>query len=433
MATITATQHHHHPTSLEEVRTLWIGDLQFWVDESYLNSCFAHTGEVPHSLPSYILLVSIKIIRNKITGQPEGYGFVEFVSHQAAERILQTYNGTPMPGTDQMFRLNWASFGIGERRTDPGLEHSIFVGDLASDVTDYLLQETFRAHYPSVRGAKVVTDPNTGRSKGYGFVKFADEMERNRAMTEMNGVYCSTRAMRISAATPKKTTAGFQQQYAVAKAVYPVPAYTTPMQVLPPDNDNTNTTIFVGNLDPNVTEEELKQFFSPLGEIVYVKIPAAKGCGFVQFATRTSAEEAIQRMQGQMIGQQVVRISWGRSPTAKQDLPGAWGTQVDPNQWSAYYGYGQGYDAYAYGATQDPSLYAYGAYAGYAQYSQQIEGSQEMAAITAAVPGVEQREESYDPLATPDVDKLNATYLSVHGSAIVGRPLWLRTSFLPQA
>ncbi|TYH62807.1 hypothetical protein ES332_D07G145300v1 [Gossypium tomentosum] len=364
MATITATQHHHHPTSLEEVRTLWIGDLQFWVDESYLNSCFAHTGE----------LVSIKIIRNKITGQPEGYGFVEFVSHQAAERILQTYNGTTMPGTDQMFRLNWASFGIGERRTDPGLEHSIFVGDLAPDVTDYLLQETFRAHYPSVRGAKVVTDPNTGRSKGYGFVKFADEMERNRAMTEMNGVYCSTRAMRISAATPKKTTAGFQQQYAVAKAVYPVPAYTTPVQVLPPDNDNTNTTIFVGNLDPNVTEEELKQFFSPLGEIVYVKIPAAKGCGFVQFATRTSAEEAIQRMQGQMIGQQVVRISWGRSPTAKQDLPGAWGTQVDPNQWSAYYGYGQGYDAYAYGATQDPSLYAYGAYAGYAQYSQQDQG-----------------------------------------------------------
>nr|KJB09397.1 hypothetical protein B456_001G139100 [Gossypium raimondii] len=395
MATITATQQHHHPASLEEVRTLWIGDLQFWVDESYLNSCFAHTGE----------LVSIKIIRNKITGQPEGYGFVEFVSHQAAERILQTYNGTTMPGTDQMFRLNWASFGIGERRTDPGLEHSIFVGDLAPDVTDYLLQETFRAHYQSVRGAKVVTDPNTGRSKGYGFVKFADEMERNRAMTEMNGVYCSTRAMRISAATPKKTTAGFQQQYAVAKAVYPVPAYTTPVEVLPPDNDNTNTTIFVGNLDPNVTEEELKQFFSPLGEIVYVKIPAAKGCGFVQFATRTSAEDAIQRMQGQMIGQQVVRISWGRSPTAKQDLPGAWGTQVDPNQWSAYYGYGQGYDAYAYGATQDPSLYAYGAYAGYAQYSQQIEGSQEMAAMTAAVPGVEQREESYDPLATPDVDK----------------------------
>ncbi|XWS16709.1 hypothetical protein CRYUN_Cryun33cG0000500 [Craigia yunnanensis] len=278
-------QHHHHPTSLEEVRTLLIGDLQFWVDESYLNSCFAHTGE----------LVSIKIIRNKITGQPEGYGFMEFISHAATERMLQTYNGTAMPGTDQVFRLNWASFGIGERRIDLGLEHSIFVGDLAPDVTDYLLQEIFRAHYPSVR----------------------DETERNRAMTEMNGVYCSTRAMRISAATPKKNT-GFLQQYTVAKAVYPAPAYITPVNVLPPYNDNTNTTMFVGNLDPNVTEEELKQFFLPLGEIVYVKIPAAKGCGFVQFATRISAEEAIQRMQEEIFGQQVVHISWGRSPTTKQ-------------------------------------------------------------------------------------------------------------------
>lgn len=46
---------------------------------------------------------------------------------------------------------------------------------------------------------------------------------------------------------------------------------------------------------------------------------------------------------------------------------------MDPNQWSmAYYSYGQGYDAYAYGAVQDPSLYGYGAYPGYTQYPQQV-------------------------------------------------------------
>ncbi|KAF3452545.1 hypothetical protein FNV43_RR02978 [Rhamnella rubrinervis] len=426
MATVTFSQAYHHqhhqPTTVEEVRTLWIGDLQYWVDENYLNTCFAHTGEV----------ISIKIIRNKITGQPEGYGFVEFVSHAAAERILQTYNGTQMPGTEQTFRLNWASFGIGERRPDAGPEHSIFVGDLAPDVTDYLLQETFRAQYPSVRGAKVVTDPNTGRTKGYGFVKFSDETERNRAMTEMNGVYCSTRPMRISAATPKKTT-GFQQPYAAPKAVYPIPAYTTPaVPVLPADYDANNTTIFVGNLDPNITEEELKQTFLQFGEIVYVKIPVGKGCGFVQFGTRTSAEEAIQRMQGKMIGQQIVRVSWGRSPTTKQDVSASWGQQVDPSQWTGYYGYGQGYDAYSYGATQDPSMYAYGAYAGYAQYPQQVEGVQEMAAMAGSAPAAELREELDDPLATPDVDKLNAAYIAVHGNTILGRPLWLRTSSFSQ-
>eukprot|EP00262_Sarcandra_glabra_P005872 TRINITY_DN17796_c0_g1_i1.p1 TRINITY_DN17796_c0_g1~~TRINITY_DN17796_c0_g1_i1.p1 ORF type:complete len:444 (+),score=86.74 TRINITY_DN17796_c0_g1_i1:97-1428(+) len=413
-----SSQPYHQPTSLEEIRTLWIGDLQYWVDESYLHGCFAHTGEV----------ISIKIIRSKVTGQPEGYGFVEFVSHAAAERILQTYNGTQMPGTEQTFRLNWASFGIGERRPDAGPEHSIFVGDLAPDVTDYLLQETFRAQYPSVRGAKVVTDPNTGRSKGYGFVKFSDEMERNRAMTEMNGVYCSTRPMRISAATPKKTT-GFQQQYPVAKAIYPAPTYTAqPVQAFPADSDITNTTIFVGGLDPSVTDEELRQIFVQFGELVYVKIPLGKGCGFVQFGSRASAEEAIQRLHGTMIGQQIVRLSWGRSPANKQDQPGSWGQQADPNQWNgAYYAYGQGYDAYAY--SHDPSLYTYGTYAaGYGQYPQQAEGVQEMAALVGAVPVVEHKEEAYDPLAAPEVDKLNADYLLIHGNTMLGRPLWLKTA-----
>ncbi|KAE8727702.1 hypothetical protein F3Y22_tig00005406pilonHSYRG00280 [Hibiscus syriacus] len=61
---------------------------------------------------------------------------------------------------------------------------------------------------------------------------------------------------------------------------YLAPAYTTPVQVLPPTNENTNTTV----------KEELKQFFSTVGEIVYVKIPVAKGCGFVLLATRYGAK-----------------------------------------------------------------------------------------------------------------------------------------------
>ncbi|KAH9615211.1 hypothetical protein KSS87_021855 [Heliosperma pusillum] len=409
-------QSQHHPQTLEEVRTLWIGDLQIWVDEAYLHSGFAHTGEV----------VSVKVIRSKITGHPEGYGFIEFVSHAAAERILQMFNGTLMPGTEQPFRLNWASFGIGEKRPEAFPEHSIFVGDLAPDVSDYLLQETFRAHYPSVRGAKVVTDPSTSCSKGYGFVKFADEMERNRAMSEMNGQYCLSRPMRISAATPKKTS-GFPQPYATAKALYPAPTYIAqPAQPLPMDNDPNNTTIYVGNLDPNVTEEELRQHCLQFGEIGSVKIPASKGCGFVQFASRASAENAIQNFQGTVIGQQGIRVSWGKNPTTKQE-PSAWGQQVDPSQWSAYYGYGQGYDGYAYGAVQDPSSYAYGAYAGYAPHPQQPEVVQEIAAAATAGPGMEQKD-LFDPLATPDVDRLNAAYLAVHRTAILGRPLWLTTS-----
>lgn len=51
---------------------------------------------------------------------------------------------------------------------------------------------------------QVVTDNVTGRSKGYGFVRFGTEEERDAALTEMNGEVCMGRALRISVATPKK-------------------------------------------------------------------------------------------------------------------------------------------------------------------------------------------------------------------------------------
>lgn len=132
------------------------------------------------------------MIRNKQTGQSEGYGFVEFYTHSAAEKVIHAFSGVLMPNSDQPFRLNWASFSMGDRRYDISSDHSIFVGDLASDVTDSLLQETFSSKYPSVKGAKVVFDVNTGRSKGYGFVRFGNDSEKALAMTEMNEVYCTT-------------------------------------------------------------------------------------------------------------------------------------------------------------------------------------------------------------------------------------------------
>lgn len=49
------------PASADEVRTLWIGDLQYWMDEQYILSCFAHTGEVISPFPClFLLYTSIK-------------------------------------------------------------------------------------------------------------------------------------------------------------------------------------------------------------------------------------------------------------------------------------------------------------------------------------------------------------------------------------
>ena len=157
----------------------------------------------------YIQIASIKIIRKKQTGLSGGYGFVEFFSHATAEKVLQNYSGMYMPNTEQPFRLNWASFSTGEKRSDNASDLSIFVGDCTADVTDSTLLETLSSKYPFVKTAKVVFDANTARSKGYGFVRFRDDNERSQAMTEMNGVYCSSRPMRIGAVMPRKSS-GYQ-------------------------------------------------------------------------------------------------------------------------------------------------------------------------------------------------------------------------------
>lgn len=80
----------------------------------------------------------------------------------------------------------------------------MFVGDLSPEVTDYTLQEFFRPYFPSTRSAKVVTEPLTGCSKGFGFVRFSDEAERDRAVESMNGQWLCGRMIRVSPAVPKK-------------------------------------------------------------------------------------------------------------------------------------------------------------------------------------------------------------------------------------
>lgn len=79
------------------------------MDETYIYSLFAPTGQ----------LTGVKLIRNKESQMPEGYGFVEFMTHEAAEYILRTYNGQPIPNTNQIFRLNWSGSGV-NRATDQG-------------------------------------------------------------------------------------------------------------------------------------------------------------------------------------------------------------------------------------------------------------------------------------------------------------------------
>jgi RNA recognition motif-containing protein len=199
-----------------------------------------------------------------------------------------------------------------------------------------VLLALFQNKFKSCKSAKIMTDPITGMSRGYGFVRFSNEEEQQRSLTEMQGVYCGNRPMRISTATPKNKggpgpqamqmhggPAGPMNMYSMGAP--PMGYYGSP-QPMNQFTDPNNTTVFVGGLSGYVTEDELRSFFQGFGEITYVKIPPGKGCGFVQFVQRHAAEMAINQMQGYPIGNSRVRLSWGRS----QNNSGPAGTPYRP-------------------------------------------------------------------------------------------------------
>ena len=77
-------------------------------------------------------------------------------------------------------------------------------------------------------------------------------------------------------------------------------------------DDEGLTTLYVGSLNPSVTEDQLKKIFMQYGEVQSVKVVPDKCCGFVQFVKRMNAEAAFV-MDKQMVGGSRIRISWSHT------------------------------------------------------------------------------------------------------------------------
>jgi len=80
---------------------------------------------------------------------------------------------------------------------------NIYVGNLSFDVSDAQLQEAFGAH-GTVNKANVVTDRETGRSRGFGFVEMAKDEEGKAAIEALNGSELGGRTITVNVAKPRE-------------------------------------------------------------------------------------------------------------------------------------------------------------------------------------------------------------------------------------
>jgi RNA recognition motif-containing protein len=80
---------------------------------------------------------------------------------------------------------------------------NIYVGNLSYDMSEEALREAF-AEYGDVSSAKILSDRETGRSRGFGFVEMPNQSEGEAAVNQLNGKELGGRTLRVNEARPRE-------------------------------------------------------------------------------------------------------------------------------------------------------------------------------------------------------------------------------------
>jgi len=295
-----------------------------------IRSLFSSIGEVE----------SCKLIRDKVTGQSLGYGFVNYHRQEDASKAIQTLNGLRLqnktikvsfarPSSEAIKGANLYVSGLPKHMTQPDLER--LFASCGNIITSRILCDNISG------GSKDGSVP--GLSKGVGFIRFDQRVEAERAIQKLNGTI-------PEGATEPITVKFANNPSNNAKAIPPLAAYLAPQAarralgaalhpasrfrfsplagdllagntLLPGMATNgSGWCIFVYNLAPETEENILWQLFGPFGAVQNVKVirdlqtNKCKGFGFVTMTNYDEALVAIQSLNGYTLGNRVLQVSF---------------------------------------------------------------------------------------------------------------------------
>ena len=92
------------------------------------------------------------------------------------------------------------------------MNSKLYVGNLPFKTTEEDLTELFSGH-GQVVSSKIITDRDTGRSKGFAFVEMGSEDEAHTAIENLDGKDFMTRALKVNIAKPRPQTGGPRPRY----------------------------------------------------------------------------------------------------------------------------------------------------------------------------------------------------------------------------
>lgn len=178
-----------HAAERNQDATAYVGNLDAQASEELLWELFVQAGPV----------VNVYVPKDRVTNLHQGYGFVEFRSEEDADYAIKVLNMIKLYG--KPIRVNKASQD--KKSLDVGA--NLFVGNLDPDVDEKLLYDTFSAFGGIASNPKIMRDPETGNSRGFGFISYESFEASDAAIEAMNGQYLCNRQITVSYAYKKDT------------------------------------------------------------------------------------------------------------------------------------------------------------------------------------------------------------------------------------
>lgn len=166
--------------------TCYIGNLEQRVTDEIIWELFIQCGPV----------VNVNVPRDKITGEHQGFCFVEFRSEEDADYAIKILHMIKLFG--KPIKVNKASQ---DKRTQE-IGANIFVGNLSEEVDEKMLKDIF-SQFGVVLSTKIVRDPESGQSKSHGFVSFDNFDSSDAAISKMNGQHIAGKQIKVTYALKK--------------------------------------------------------------------------------------------------------------------------------------------------------------------------------------------------------------------------------------
>ncbi|XP_051132521.1 polyadenylate-binding protein 2-like [Andrographis paniculata] len=266
---------------------IFIKNLDKDIDHKALHETFSSFGSI----------LSCKVATNS-SGQSLGYGFVQYTTEESAQKAIEKLNGMLLNGK-QVYVGPFVRKQERDMSVDKTKFTNVFVKNLSESTTEEDLQSMF-GEFGSITSVVVMRNED-GTSKCFGFVNFENPEDAARAVESLNGKKFDNKEWYVGRAQKKSEREmelknRFEQS--VKEAV----------------DKSQGSNLYVKNLDDSISDDMLKDFFSPFGTITSCKVMRdqkgiSRGSGFVAFSSSDEAARALSEMNGKMIASKPLYVA----------------------------------------------------------------------------------------------------------------------------